>query len=233
MPVDFSRAATSAGGRSALTPIRPKSLPESVAEQLRGAILAGQLKPGERLIEQKLAAGFGIGQPTLREALKELEFQGFLRKVPTRGTYVTDLSPDDMKNRFEVRMSLELLAVEKATLHHPPQAIDELRAHIEAMRAAAEDVDLAAFHRSDLLFHHAVWALANNEHLVAALDRVTSALFAFVLLRRGDVREGYLASVAKHAHIVDAIATGDPNHACTVFREEMSAYWRKYHGLTS
>src|ERR671936_391943 len=91
-----------------------QSIPETVAETLREGIIAGKLKPGERLVEQKLAAQLGIGQPTLREALKELEYQGFVRKVPNRGTYVTRLSQEDFSKILEVRMALEALVIERA-----------------------------------------------------------------------------------------------------------------------
>src|SRR6266852_4935809 len=80
-----------------LTPMRFPSLPEAVAEKLREAVLAGQLKPGERLLEQKLAASFGIGQPTLREALKELEYQGFVNKIPLKGTYIATFDKNDCR----------------------------------------------------------------------------------------------------------------------------------------
>jgi len=73
------------------------SVPEIVAEKLREAILAGQLKPGDRLIEQKWAARFSVGQPTIREAHRELELQGFVRKSRQRGTYVTELSREECR----------------------------------------------------------------------------------------------------------------------------------------
>src|SRR5213596_3845345 len=84
--------------------LRSRSIPEEAAQLLRDAIIAGQLKPGERLVEQKLAGSLGIGQPTLREALKELEFQGFVRKAPKKGTYVTKVTLDDFRKIQEVRM---------------------------------------------------------------------------------------------------------------------------------
>src|SRR5215203_4331878 len=74
------------------------SKPAAVAQKLREAIIGGVLKPGERLVEQKLAAKFGIGQPTVREALKELENQGMVRRAERRGmserrgTYVAELT---------------------------------------------------------------------------------------------------------------------------------------------
>jgi DNA-binding FadR family transcriptional regulator len=92
-----------------LKPINVPSAPQAAAEALRNAIIAGDIKPGERLLEHKLAARLGIGQPTLREAFKELEYQGFLRKGPQRGTYVTKLSKDDFRKILEVRLALEVV----------------------------------------------------------------------------------------------------------------------------
>ena len=214
-----------------LSPMRLRSLPETVAEQMRSAILDGHLKPGERLIEQKLADLFGIGQPTIREALKELEYQGFVRKLPNRGTYVTDLSPTDMQKMFEVRMGLETLVVERAARNITSAGLAQLRQHLEAMASAAEISDRSAFHQSDVAFHRAMWEISGNEHLSAALDRITFALFAFVLLKHHDVKGGYAAAVKQHQQILDALATNDPAKASQVFQEVTVGYWRKYRHL--
>src|SRR5712692_11480047 len=95
-PTDFS---------DEVRPIIVQSAPQAAAEAIREAITVGRLKGGQRLVEQKLAASLGIGQPTLREALKELEFQGFVRKSPKKGTYVTELTPEDFRKIQEVRMA--------------------------------------------------------------------------------------------------------------------------------
>jgi DNA-binding GntR family transcriptional regulator len=181
---------------SGLSQVKLRSLPETVAEQMRSAILDGHLEPGERLIEQKLAALFGIGQPTIREALKELEYQGFVRKLPNRATYVTDLSPSDMQKMFEVRMALETLAVERAAQKITPSGLAQLQQHLDVMATAAEIFDLSAFHQSDVAFHRALWEISGNEHLSAALDRITFALFAFVPAETSR-REGRLRGCAQ------------------------------------
>src|SRR5438552_10864109 len=135
-----------------LSPLRLLSVPEAVAQKLRDAVLAGQLKPGERLLEQKLAAGFGIGQPTLREALKELEFQGFVRKSPKKGTYVTELTTEDFRKIQEVRMALEVVAIERAARNITDDGVRELEKLVSTMRTAAQKFNLATFHKSDLAF---------------------------------------------------------------------------------
>lgn len=88
--------------------------PQAAAQAIRESIISGELAGGERMIEQKWAARLGIGQPTLREALNELTHQGLLRKVPARGTYVTQLSPEDYRLIQEVRIPLEAIAIGKA-----------------------------------------------------------------------------------------------------------------------
>jgi DNA-binding GntR family transcriptional regulator len=101
-------------------------LPETVAGKLREAILSDRLRPGKRLVEQKLAAQFGIGQPTLREALRELEAQGFVRKSQKRGTYVTELSAEEYRQTHDVRMTLESLAIERAAPNVTAEALREM-----------------------------------------------------------------------------------------------------------
>lgn len=225
------KAAEAALSMSGLRPVKLKSLPESVAEQMREAILRGRLKPGERLVEQKLAALFGIGQPTVREALKELEYQGFIRKLPNRASYVTDMSDSDLEKMFEVRMALETVAIEKATRNLTPAALAALRKHLAAMDKAARSIDLSAFHQSDIAFHRVIWDLTENEHLGAALDRVAFALFAFVLLKQRKTKESFTASVNQHEKIVQGLATHDPAEASRVFQESTISYWHQYRHL--
>src|SRR6202161_1683266 len=88
-----------------------QSAPQAAAQAIREAIISGELHGGDRIIEQKWAARLGIGQPTLREALNELTHQGLLRKLPQRGTYVAQLSPEDYRLIQEVRIPLEAIDI--------------------------------------------------------------------------------------------------------------------------
>ena len=87
--------------------VRSPGLCETVASQVRETILAGRLKPGERLIEQKMAACLGVAQPTFREALRELEAQGLVSRSAKRGTYVTQLSPEECEEIVETWLPLD------------------------------------------------------------------------------------------------------------------------------
>jgi DNA-binding GntR family transcriptional regulator len=214
-----------------LSGVQVRSLPAAVAERLREAILAGVLKPGERLIEQKLAGRFGIGQPTLREALKELDLQGFVRKTaPNKGTYVTRLNQEDFRKILEVRMALEVVAIGKAANHWNGRISHELGSIVARMEAAAREFDLATFHKNDLQFHRTIWDLTGNEYLSIALERVAFRLFAFVLLQRpGGAENEFLAAVEQHRQILAGLQSGDPNTARKAFLESTLTFWSEKH----
>jgi DNA-binding GntR family transcriptional regulator len=222
------------GASEMLGGLRVRSLPDAVAEKLREAVLAGVLKPGERLIEQKLAARFGIGQPTLREALKELELQGFVRKTaPNKGTYVTKLSQEDFRKILEVRMALEVVAVGKAAAHWNERVSQELGPIVAMMETAAREFDLATFHKNDLQFHRRIWDLTGNEYLGLALERVAFPLFAFVLLQRPrEVENEFLASAEQHRQILAGLQSGDQNQARNAFVQSTLKFWSEQHHVT-
>ncbi|MFN3325174.1 MAG: GntR family transcriptional regulator [Bryobacteraceae bacterium] len=211
--------------------IRFQSVPETVVENIRQAILNGRLRPGERLVEQKLAASLRIGQPTLREALKELEHQGFVRKIPKRGTYVTTLTRQDYREILEVRLVLEALAVEKAVPNLSDQIAAELARIVAAMESSAAELDLAEFHANDIAFHRTLWNLCGNRYLAAALERIAFALFAFVLLQRepSSVNE-FLDSARQHRQILAGLCSGDPAIARQAFIESTLHFWNHHHG---
>jgi DNA-binding GntR family transcriptional regulator len=231
------RSARASNDAKLLGPLRRLSLlsaPQAAAEAVRKAILAGGLKPGERLIEQKLAARLGIGQPTLREAFKELEYQGFVRKGAQRGTYVTHLNKGDFQKILEVRMVLEELAVAKAAPNITAQAEQELTELVARMGAAAQAFDLGSFHSIDMGFHRQLWALARNEYLANALELVAFRLFAFVLIqRRPESQNEFLAATEQHRTILAGLLSRDPRVARQAFVSSTQKFWWDHHGVAA
>jgi DNA-binding GntR family transcriptional regulator len=99
----------------ALGPVAAQALAIRVAEHLRQAIHTGKLKPGERIVELRVARQLATGQSTVREALKELEYLGLVVKFPNRGSFVVKLSEEEVRQIYEVRSALESLADNTAT----------------------------------------------------------------------------------------------------------------------
>jgi len=210
---------------------RAPSLPETVAGRLREAILSDRLRPGQRLVEQKLAAHFGIGQPTLREALRELETQGFVRKSQKRGTYVTELSADEYRQTHDVRMALESLAMERAAPNVTEEALRDLERSLDQLAAAARQPDLTLYHKSDMEFHKIIWKLTGNDCLFLALERTTFGLFAFALLGgpSSGVRPDLLAAIEQHRDILEGLRTRDPKVARETFIRVTLHFWKEQH----
>jgi DNA-binding GntR family transcriptional regulator len=216
--------------------LRIQSAPQAAAQALREAIISGELKGGDRILEQKWSIRLGIGQPTLREALHELEHQGLLRKVPARGTYVAQLSPEDYRLIQEVRIPLEAIAVGKAAENFTPEADKELTALVTMMASGGmTEVDVKNFHDCDVSFHRKIWELAGNEYLRDTLETVTFRLFIFSVVGRwpGNPKavSECLAAVQEHLAILEGLRTRNRHAAREAFVRQTVQYWNTHYEL--
>jgi DNA-binding GntR family transcriptional regulator len=190
-------------------------LKDRVLALIKDAILAGQLKPGDRIIEMKVANDFGVATTSVREALFELESQGFVTRFTNRGTFVTELSKEDVAQIIRVRHELEGLAAELAETRANRDDIAKLNEIVREMDVAARENNLNAFYKGDLEFHRTVWAMSGNVHLTKALDITVVPLFAFFIMRNpSDSVQELVESVRWHQKVVDAIAARSGARKC-------------------
>ena len=195
--------------------IQPISKRDQVIRALKEAILSGTIQPGASIVETKVAQQLGAGVPLIREALIELEHQGFVQRTPYKGTTVTKLGPTDIKRIFRLRVELEALAIEWAKENVTEADLESLRQTIRNMERAAVDVDLTLFYEADLAFHRKIWDLSDNPYLTDALERVVVPLFAFFLMKTSRRRNSYVESASMHAAIVEAL----PHKSAAELRE--------------
>ena len=205
--------------------IKPISKKDQVIEALKKAILLGRLASGEPIVENKVAQDLGVGTPLVREALIELEHQGFVQKFPYKGTYVTKLSPDEIEQIFLLRIELESLAIEWAKQHATPADIAELRRLAQEMEQSAEQVRLDRFYEHDIAFHRKLWSLSGNLYLVDTLERLVVPLFAFFLMRNDRDQENYIESAADHQQFVDSLASREAAELRQLVKESMT-HWK-------
>src|SRR6266567_4739152 len=111
-----------------LAPVKRSSLRTHLTSHLFDAILRGELVPGERIVEGKLARLLGVAQSTLREALQQLEHQGLVRKSDRRGTFVSRLSVRDLEDLYVVRLELEPLAASLACTRMSAEHFEQIEA---------------------------------------------------------------------------------------------------------
>jgi DNA-binding GntR family transcriptional regulator len=183
---------------------------DRVVALLKEAIVTGAMKPGDAIVENKVAQQLGVGQPLVREALIELEHQGFVQRFPYRGTYVTQLNQDDIEQIFNLRIKLEALAADWAKRHARPEDIESLRVYVDLMRQAAQTQDVAQFYKNDLTFHRKIWELSGNRYLVEALERVVAPLFAFFVMKTLKDHKSYEVSAEMHEKLVNAFLSQEP-----------------------
>src|SRR6266496_1080062 len=199
--------------------IQPISKRDQVVTAMKQAILSGNIQPGASIVESKIAQQLGAGIPLVREALIELEHQGFVQRTPYKGTTVTKLGPIDIRRIFRLRVELEALAIEWAREHTTDADLEYLRQIIRKMEQAAKTLDLDTFYENDLAFHRKIWNLSNNPYLADALERVVVPLFAFFLMKTSRQRKSYVESASMHAKIVEAL----PINSAIELREMVKA----------
>jgi DNA-binding GntR family transcriptional regulator len=175
--------------------LEPVSKKARLVTTLREAIVSGALQAGAQIVEAKLAQQFGVGQGLIREALIELEHQGFVQRTPFSGTQVCRLTLEDAQQIFDLRIELEPLAFLLAGQRASREQISEVAKLAAQAKKAAMAQDLDWFFDAHLAFRKKIWELSGNRFLQQALERVVIPVYALYLIRRSYNREGVLQTV--------------------------------------
>jgi DNA-binding GntR family transcriptional regulator len=172
--------------------IEPISKKTRIVTSVREAILSGAIRSGEQIVEGKLAQQLGVGQGLIREALIELEHQGFVQRTPFAGTQVTELTIQDAQQIYDLRIELEPLAFFLAGPNVSGSHLAELREQAERTKIASKAGDLDAFFENHLKFRKKVWTLSGNRFLQQTLERVVIPLYALYVIRQSYNLEGII-----------------------------------------
>lgn len=198
-----------------LQPIRLdeyRPLRDLVADALRVAIKDGTLRPGERLMELQLADELGVSRTPIREAVRELEAEGFLVMIPRRGTYVADISLKDIAQVFEIRTALEELAAGLAAERITDDELEELERCLVEIGEHIETGDLEQVVEIDIRFHAVLYEASRNTRLIDIINNLREMLTRFrsvSLHYPGRLQETY----QEHRDLVEAIAEHDADLA--------------------
>ena len=208
-----------------LKTIRRQTLKETVVLRIRQAIERGELKAGEQITELGLAKKLGVGQPTIREALLELEFVGFIERHGPRKTCVTFLTRRQIDEIYLVRVRLEILAAE-ILANSPAPHLQECEQWCREMHASAQAGDWVKFCYADLEFHRALWRSTENETLAGALERLVPKLFAFGIIQHARPTPEKLIDIAKqHRQLLDLIPKHDVEGTGNLMELSMAKAW--------
>ncbi|MFL5766400.1 MAG: GntR family transcriptional regulator [Actinomycetota bacterium] len=202
-----------------LTPIEaPRSLAGDAADRIREEILAGGFRPGDHLVEAKIAEQLSISRGPVREAFKLLRAEGLLKEEPRRGTFVVSLAADDVREIYELRAALEGTVGRLLARTADAATVERIRSLAEKIDAAAAKGDAAAVSRADLAFHEGLCELSGNSRLLEVFTRYVPTLRALLRLDEHVLRS--MEDVpAQHTPLVDAIAAGDEEKAARLLSE--------------
>jgi DNA-binding GntR family transcriptional regulator len=192
------------------------STAERVADILRGKIVDGWFRPGERLSEDAIGGELGISRNTLREAFRLLTHERLLVHELNRGVFVRVLTDEDLADVFRVRRLVECAAVRAlAEPPHPPAApgaLDALDDAVEAGARAVRDHDWQALSTANIRFHQGIVALTGSPR-TEDLMRGVFAELRLVFHVMPDPRSFYEPYLARNREIRDALRAGDPARA--------------------
>jgi DNA-binding GntR family transcriptional regulator len=183
-------------------------LREEIKEHLIDRIVSGCLKPGDRVVELRIAEEFGVSQTPVREALRDLELLGFVVSLPFRGTQVREILPEDLVEIYPIRAALEGIAGRAAVSSIDSEIFDRLETFLAQMREASERGDSHAHVQADIAFHRTIIEASGNKLLMQFWDsmRLETTTFLTMAIARRTLHE--LAE--RHTVILAALRSRDP-----------------------
>lgn len=154
-------------------------LRDVVFHTLRKAILTGELKPGERLMEIHLANKLGVSRTPIREAIRKLELEGLVTMIPRRGAEVAQITEKSLRDVLEVRRSLDALCAELACQRISEEGKEQLGAACVAFEKATELKDTTVIAEADVALHDIIVAATGNDRLVQLVNNLSEQMYRY------------------------------------------------------
>ena len=187
-------------------------LRDVVFNTLRRAILTGQLKPGERLMEVHLANKLGVSRTPIREAIRKLELEGLVIMIPRRGAEVARITEKSLKDVLEVRRALDALSVELACDRITEEDMERLLQACQDFEKAAKGKDASVIAKADVALHDIIVEATGNQRLAQLVNNLSEQMYRyrFVYIKEESKHD---MLVAEHREIYESIASRDKERA--------------------
>ena len=189
-------------------------LRDVVFNTLRNAILTGELEPGERLMEIKLADKLGVSRTPIREAIRKLELEGLVVNTPRKGAAEANITSEDLRDVLEVRRSLEILATNLACDKITEAELSELYANIESFKISIETEAATEIALTDVGFHDIIYRATGNARLIQILGNLREQMYRYRLEYIKD-HDSWNRLLTEHTAIYNAIKNRDKEAAAT------------------
>jgi DNA-binding GntR family transcriptional regulator len=200
-----------------------QSLREQVYEYLREAINRGELHPGSFLDQKRLSESLGISKTPLRDALIQLESEGFVSILPRRGVVVNELTLEDIRNIYEIVGALEGVALVSVADRLGKAELARMRALNDQMVVAVAAGDFDTYYSRNLEFHDVFLGLSTNASLVRTVENLKHRLYDFPR-RDTFVAAWEESSTHEHASLLERLEAGDFRGAADFLRDVHWSY---------
>lgn len=170
-------------------------LRDVVFNTLRQAILTGELKPGERLMEIHLANKLGVSRTPIREAIRKLELEGLVTMIPRRGAEVAQITEKSMNDVLEVRMSLDALCVELACDRITEEGLNALRDACDAFEQSVKTKDIHKIAQADVALHDIIVQATGNQRLIQLVNNLSEQMYRY--------RFEYIKDSSQHPTLIE------------------------------
>ena len=187
-------------------------LRDVVFNTLRQAILRGELKPGERLMEIQLANKLGVSRTPIREAIRKLELEGLVLMIPRKGAEVAEITEKNMRDVLEVRKALEELAVQLACDKITKEEIEEMKKAAEEFRMILKNKDITEIAEADVRFHDIIYMATDNQKLILLLNNLREQMYRYRVEYLKDV-ESRKTLVEEHYAVYRALKARNQQQA--------------------
>lgn len=170
-------------------------LRDVVFNTLRQAILTGELKPGERLMEIHLANRLGVSRTPIREAIRKLELEGLVTMIPRRGAEVAQITEKSLKDVLEVRRALDALSVELACDRIEDEELTALSRACDAFAEATKTKDPKKIAQADVALHDIIVKATDNSRLIQLVNNLSEQMYRY--------RFEYIKDESTHAQLIE------------------------------
>jgi len=197
-----------------------KSAGQHVFDYLKLAITKGDIAPGSRLVENRIADSTGVSRTPVREALHKLESQGFLKKLPAGGFTVLGLTSQDIDETFGIRSVLESYAARLAAENHTPEGLAQLEKKIQEYQHCLERGQVEELERINTQFHELLYTLSESPRLIKMIADLKAQIqrFRHIILSQETMAQ---QSNQDHKQMVTAIRNHDADGVEKLVREHI------------
>jgi DNA-binding GntR family transcriptional regulator len=196
-----------------------QSRAHEVYEHLRTQIMAGDLEPGTRLVEEQIAEHTSVSRTPVREALRRLEADGLVR-ITARGVIVAEQTVDQLADICAVRETLEGMASRLAALSRSELDLITLEQLIEESELAAAQGDIARFVALNISFHDTIWQAARNHYLLDQLRTLRSRIHQLQDTTLASEKR-FAEALVEHRQMLDALTRQDAGTAGRITEEHV------------